>query len=345
MVRPQTRMFQLGKGVSKCPNISSEGVDSKQLTEKVFGRERTFDDLMSNVEYIQKDAERMHQFRALWSTMEAYLGREWLPAPDAGLEIFGKMVINSYSICDEDNYPIGSGLYIGPSLLDHSCAPNAQAVFDGRKLILRAVADIDCDSIGGIRVCYVDVLDLRTERARILREQYYFDCGCGRCIRDQVAEYLTEKSPALTARVKLLWEELKKLGIPSDDGYARSRKEAERLLEANLLPESDVARIRALELASWCCIKQGDYEAALGHLAARVEPYRKCYGDRHPAYGALLFAIAKIHHLAGRFREAEDYFEKATKVVIVTHGQRHPHFRNLAEALHHCRMEMAATES
>ncbi|XP_064458542.1 histone-lysine N-methyltransferase SMYD3-like isoform X2 [Ornithodoros turicata] len=314
-----------------------------EITESIFTQKRSFHDLMSNVEHIEKDPERMEQFMQLWCTVRTFIGEEWLPPVEMGLEIFGKMVINSYSICDYHNYDVGTGLYIGPSIFDHSCAPNAQAVFDGRKMILRAIRNIACDTLDDIRICYVDLLELQRERAAKLRQQYYFDCDCSRCAADQKAEYLEEKSPALTAEARALWTALRQLGAPSQADYERFRESAERFLKANVLPENDIGRVKARELASYCCIRCGKFDNALDHLFARVNVYRKCYGMFHPSYGVLLYSIAKILHYNGNLQDALKYFKEASDVITVSHGNGHPLFRELSEAMMHCTLEADAT--
>lgn len=129
----------------------------------------------------------MRQFQKHWATLGTYLEEKYLPSPVDGLEIFGKLLINSYSICDDDELAIGTGLYIGPSILDHSCTPNAVPVFEGTKLTVRAVEDIKCDSTDKIQISYIDVRELRWERIRQLEEQYYFTCNCTLCSGNAVS--------------------------------------------------------------------------------------------------------------------------------------------------------------
>lgn len=45
---------------------------------------------------------------------------------------------------DLDMNGIGIGIYLGPSILDHSCAPNAVANFEGINIIIRTIEDIPC---------------------------------------------------------------------------------------------------------------------------------------------------------------------------------------------------------
>lgn len=61
------------------------------------------------------------------------------------------MVINSFTILDNDMNSIGTGVYLACSILDHSCNPNAVATFDGKTISIRATKDIsylDWDQVG-----------------------------------------------------------------------------------------------------------------------------------------------------------------------------------------------------
>ena len=49
-----------------------------------------------------------------------------LPTKSEVLEIYGKIIVNGLKILDGNMSNVGHGLYIGTSILDHSCAPNAQ---------------------------------------------------------------------------------------------------------------------------------------------------------------------------------------------------------------------------
>lgn len=52
------------------------------------------------------------------------------------------MVVNGFNILDSEMNSIGTGIYLGASVIDHSCTPNAVAVFQGTTLSIRAVEDI-----------------------------------------------------------------------------------------------------------------------------------------------------------------------------------------------------------
>ncbi len=49
------------------------------------------------------------------------------------------MVVNGFNILDPEMVSIGTGLYIGVSIIDHSCDPTAVAVFTGTTIHIRAL--------------------------------------------------------------------------------------------------------------------------------------------------------------------------------------------------------------
>ncbi|KAL3171624.1 hypothetical protein MRX96_013815 [Rhipicephalus microplus] len=308
--------------------------------EEVFGKQRCFTDLVSHVDSIKIDHPRyFKEFKRLWETSKIFLDDKYLPEPEVGLEIYGKMIINSYCICSDEHTPIGTGLYIGPSILDHSCSPNAHAVYEGHKLHLRAAKDINCSNVGGIRVSYIDVMAPRKVRQEELRSQYYFECKCVKC-SDTVPDYVTEKSRALTASVK---EKMKKIDMQAMQNTAilqQIHHWTEELLETEQLSETDYARIHALDLQAKCCLALEDYRGALPPYLARESIYRECYGPHSPVYGVLLYSIAKLFHVTVQLTEAMEYFEKAEAVLAVSHGRSHSLYKHLKFSYDHCKREV-----
>lgn len=53
------------------------------------------------------------------------------------------MCINSFNICNQDFQCIGTGIYLAASILDHSCEPNAVAIFEGTTLNIRTTKPLE----------------------------------------------------------------------------------------------------------------------------------------------------------------------------------------------------------
>jgi hypothetical protein len=53
-----------------------------------------------------------------------------------------QITINSFAIFNDEFVHIGVGFYIGGSIYNHSCRPNAFATFDNGNLVIRNTIDL-----------------------------------------------------------------------------------------------------------------------------------------------------------------------------------------------------------
>lgn len=53
-----------------------------------------------------------------------------------------QMIVNAFNILDQEMNSIATGIYLGVSITDHSCKPNAVATFDGTTLFIRTIEDL-----------------------------------------------------------------------------------------------------------------------------------------------------------------------------------------------------------
>lgn len=58
-------------------------------------------------------------------------------------DLYGRFLINGFVISDYFDGDLGRGLYLGPSILNHSCVPNAIQIFEGKRLIIKATRAIE----------------------------------------------------------------------------------------------------------------------------------------------------------------------------------------------------------
>ena len=154
------------------------------------GQKRYFIDLMSHKEEIMKWDNRLMGFHQIYSDLKNYfIPKENLPSKTEVLEIFGKLMINSFFILSEKDKFIGKGLFLGASILDHSCNPNAVWICKGKELIIRYIGNNEkVDKFSDLRISYIPNLYENSERRReLLMEDYFFICQCSRC-QDEVSD-------------------------------------------------------------------------------------------------------------------------------------------------------------
>lgn len=84
----------------------------------------------------------MEQFVCLCGVLFEYLRDTPLPNAAELIGIYGRICINSFNITDMDMNTVGVGIYLGASVIDHSCNPNAIATFDGPNIIIRTSKDL-----------------------------------------------------------------------------------------------------------------------------------------------------------------------------------------------------------
>jgi SET and MYND domain-containing protein len=99
------------------------------------------------------------------------------------------MCINSFNILNGEMQAIGTGIYLAPSILDHSCSPNAVATFEGFKLRIQLTQEISKLDWDSIRISYIDLMNSKSHRRKELKDRYYFDCDCPRCKSDDIDRY------------------------------------------------------------------------------------------------------------------------------------------------------------
>ncbi|XP_052772836.1 histone-lysine N-methyltransferase SMYD3-like [Mya arenaria] len=340
---------------------------------------RTLDDLMSHSEDIKKDAERSEQFAQVAFTLKEYAGSH-VSLPDASklLNLFGKMVINSYTICDGELKDLGVGMYLGGSRLDHSCSPNAVTSFHGVTLVVRATQDILDNSPNKVFISYIDQLAPRKERQTALKKQYYFDCACSRCSDEQFDASMTsfccpksgcdgvvginnkkDFGACQTCGASDFSSDLKQGALAVLDScqaaleQADDRKKQDKwkgVFEtckesiqkaAGVLHAHNVYLVRILDLAFDAAINLEKWELAAKYGARTLQPYCTFYGEMSPHLAVQLFKVGKLQlYLGDDLKGALQSLERAQNIFKVTQGEGHEILNTLELFVGQCREEM-----
>ena len=167
------------------------------------------------------DPQTVRAIQGIYRMTTDYIGTQNMPSFEDFADIYGKMAINGFEICDDMGrnrylslknkiffffqFQLGFlntfrawGIYLGASVVDHSCCPNANVVFDGRHIVIRSLKEFDshdcgCDFSGNyldmgkeVQITYIDVMEHTSVRIKKLQEQYYFTCECPRCLGIQL---------------------------------------------------------------------------------------------------------------------------------------------------------------
>lgn len=62
-----------------------------------------------------------------------------IPPKSEVLEIYGRVITNSFNLMDGEFHDVGVALYLEASVFDHSCLPNCAASFSGKEIVVRYI--------------------------------------------------------------------------------------------------------------------------------------------------------------------------------------------------------------
>ncbi|XP_058449931.1 histone-lysine N-methyltransferase SMYD3 [Malaya genurostris] len=316
---------------------------------------RRFGNLMTHENNIREDKKRMEHFQSLVVVLQSLIDESVMPSNVELLQIFGRMCINSFNILDDEMNSIGTGIYLGASVMDHSCRPNAVATFDGPTLHVRLLEDYSSGSeidISKIFISYIDLMDTPDVRRERLRSRYYFECECDRCQDQQEMnlmnagacsnidcdEPITNMSgesvnncPRCKAAIKNTEREkfreimtftMSRLAEMKDIAYLDMCQICLKKQE-NVLHYYNVWYLKTLDHAFESAINMEKWEDAISYGLRLVNGFKKYNGTYHPLYGLLLLKIGKIQLFVKQVEKALKNISDSEKIIRVTHGEEH----------------------
>lgn len=104
------------------------------------------------------------------------------------LEHYCLALSNTLEIRNHDMDPIGLSIYVLESGFEHSCTPNADLVFNGTNLQLRAIKEISPGE--KITINRIDLKHSRVDRQTMLRTKYFISCSCIKCTGQEEGKFL-----------------------------------------------------------------------------------------------------------------------------------------------------------
>ena len=148
-----------------------------------WGRKRTFSDFLSHEAEIRQNKVMMGHIATHFKDLQDIL-LDKMPDFTEFMQLYGRMVINNFELITllSGEESLGIGVYLAPSVVDHSCQPNAWVEFDGRKLIMRSYVERDKVDMSKVFISYIDSEEEDSKvRQKYLKKHYFFTCGCLRC--------------------------------------------------------------------------------------------------------------------------------------------------------------------
>jgi len=308
------------------------------------GTKRYFEDLMTHRSEIVKDSKRIEAFMSFFAVLEEYVPD--LPPKTEVLDIFGRVVTNTFNIMNDDYQSTGVGLYLAASVVDHSCCPNANVIFRGNQLFLRSIDNIA--SFSDVRISYTNLLDLTDVRRTSLRQQYYFDCDCKKCLEDDEKDKLAIKCSQCQSCVPISKmtclqcgakevssrrDKYQKIGSEYDDliiknigGHPEPEEQAEDFFEEmqSIFHPFDKKYLDLLEILYEQRLAKEDYQGSLDVGLQILQHYHRHYPQFDINTGLMELKSAKLCLLLDYIDEAEKHILRGKDILEITHGKSHP---------------------
>ncbi|KAK2142227.1 hypothetical protein LSH36_983g00113 [Paralvinella palmiformis] len=287
-------------------------------------------------EEIKRDTKRMKEFVQLSQTLIIYCHDTLdLPTSDKLLDIFGKMVINSFSVCDTEMRPIGVGLYLGASVLDHSCSPNVVVMFTGTRATVRCIKTFSMYKEGPI----MDQLMLATCCPNSQCSGAIIDrngkLSCLMCRKDSSSDIYRNSRTLCLEKVAETISSIKQLQNVQDKHPHVILEKCENCLSNynDVLHKNNMYAIKLKEMAFDSCIDMEEWKKALQYGEDLLNGYRQYYDINHPLLGVHLMKLGKLSAYLDILTDAKDYFLQAHCVLLITHDRDGALYRELTELL------------
>uniref|UniRef100_A0A670IDR3 SET and MYND domain containing 3 n=1 Tax=Podarcis muralis TaxID=64176 RepID=A0A670IDR3_PODMU len=211
--------------------------------------------------------------------------------------------------------------FLSMSLLNNSCDPNCVIVFEGPRLHLRSIRDIEMGE--ELTISYIETMMPTPDRQQHLKRQYCFECDCPMC-------HSQSKDADMLAGDEQAWKEAKeainKMGAPkSQEEWEQALVTCQTLLKKNAtrLPDTNIYQLKVLDFAMDACINLGLLEEALLYGHRTLEPYRVYYSGFHPLRAVQMMRVAKLQCSHDLFPQALETLKEAYDIMKVTHGTEH----------------------
>lgn len=350
---------------------------------------RMWKDLMSHYPDLKADAKRMEHFTSLYEVLFEFLKDLSLPNNVELMGLYGRMIINSFTLLDNDMNSIGTAIYLASSIVDHSCNPNAVATFDGKTINIRAITDMPYLDWNQIRISYIDLMKTPYERQTELLENYYFLCQCDRCM-DETQLKMVHGAKCLNSEcnnpVTIPWKADCSLVRRPEERFENGHEFNARCNIVDALPRDDSIRcgecgtkftdkhieifvktmeftelhlqnmkgasVAYVDVCKYCLERQEGvlhplnvmhaqtldhafdalimvqlWEKACEYAERLIPCFRFYYGERHPLLGLLYLKYGKILLYKRNLQKALLQLKCAEKIIKITHGDKHPLYR------------------
>lgn len=250
---------------------------------------------------------------------------------DSHLVHLARFNCNNFIIYDEEMNILGEGTFPFGSLINHSCEPNCVVVFQNRTLYLTAITDIE--KMDELLIAYCDPIQDQMMRQRYLRDNYFFDCKCNRCILNcnlSIPDSAEQSYAFISNRISNFY--FNNMDAPSQQYRIKVQKLISEIPSWYMNLEFFKDLTKQLQIHT----ENGNWLKASELAKLSMGMYYLTYPPYHPLICLQSFLTSKClwNSNIGDISEALLYVEIALKIRAVVHGSRFPKLKQEMDTLH-----------
>lgn len=253
--------------------------------------------------------------------------------------------------------------------MDHSCEPNASVSFEGSKIIVRSLVDHENGlEVDRVRISYIGLMESTRRRREKLKNQYYFECRCSRCLDPDIESEMFSVQCQNCSQIRPFEAE-----SCSGCGYEMSAQSVQKYLDHCEIVERKMDESQApSDLVNFCFkllhqirvspfhilmvkttesafnnylakfeetgVNDGDdddLEEALFHGLNLVSAYSKYSRSSHvwSHHGDYLLKVAEIEFVLGNNEDCKMHLEKAGDILAICNGKQHQSVQRVQQLL------------
>ncbi|GAV04374.1 hypothetical protein RvY_14662 [Ramazzottius varieornatus] len=322
--------------------------------------DRTFNVLLSHSDDMKNNADRMSVFEEVKGKVVRCLGENLRLDEEMLLRIYGCLQINCFGIRDPFFMERGEGLYLDPSIIDHSCERNATFLFDGLNITIKAFSDIK--AFEDSRISYTELFVPTCVRKRRFTKNYFFDCRCRLCDGSSFADLFPVRCDNVHCSAAVPTEERALLPCSScgqnpactaeqlDRSSLLMRRHLEGVEEnddritiaefslTEILDDFDIIRARCEKVLHRDNMLLGMVQDRRGRLLSTMERYdeafaafqqsltsmRKFFSPNDIKFALQLLKTALSAFLSGSYLSASLFLAEAARILKVCEGSSRP---------------------
>ncbi|EXJ89664.1 hypothetical protein A1O3_02731 [Capronia epimyces CBS 606.96] len=208
-------------------------------------------------DFAKAGGQRWQDLLIMMQGIKGYSGTD--ESPDLILRLVCVLAVNSFTLTNATFDSSGLILHPKPSLLNHSCEPNAYVRFDVSSstyqqgfptlgsISVHALRDITKDE--EVTISYVDTTFPSEKRQQELRDRYFFTCQCGFCAKGpDTAQDSYHLSPGSSLK-SAIGAKVREIGQEADQVFLSM--EANAGLEHEHIDEIRAAMSRLAKTGAW----------------------------------------------------------------------------------------------